>query len=77
MDAAGLRKEVFKMIFNLSSGEVIHIGATITLTVLAVEGDLVHFGLETMEEETLGADDTYKGYAEADLKPRWNRWELS
>jgi hypothetical protein len=77
MDAAGLRKEVFKMIFNLTSGEVIHIGATVTLTVLTVEGDLVHFGLKTLEGESPGAEDIDKGYAEANLKQRRNRWELS
>ena len=35
------------MIFNLSAEEAIHIGPAVTLTVLAVEGDLVYFGLET------------------------------
>jgi hypothetical protein len=65
------------MIFNLSSGEVIHIGATVTLTVLAVEGDLVLFRLETLEEESPGAGDIDKRYDEADFKPRWNRWELN
>lgn len=65
------------MIFNLTSGEVIHIGANITLTVLAVKGDLVYFALERLEEESPGAEDIDKGYDEADLKPRWSRWELN
>jgi hypothetical protein len=45
------------MIFNLSPGEVIQIGDGITLTVLAVEGDLIRFGLETPEEESPGTED--------------------
>ena len=63
------------MVFNLSPGEVIHIGDAVTLTVLAVEGDLVRFGLETPDGESPGADDTGKGCDEADLKPRPNGWE--
>jgi hypothetical protein len=42
------------MIFNLSSGEVIHIGAAVTLTVVGIEGDLVLLGVETLEGESLG-----------------------
>ena len=63
------------MLFNLSAGEAIRIGEAVTLTVLAVEGDLVRFGLETPEGESPGADDTGQGCAEADLKQRRNEWE--
>jgi hypothetical protein len=45
MDTAGLRMEIF----TLSSGEAIHIGDAITLTVLAVDGDYIRLGLEAME----------------------------
>jgi Global regulator protein family len=65
------------MLFTLSAGEAIHIGAAVTLTVLAVEGDLIRFGLETPEGESPGADDTGKGGDEADLKQRRNGWELN
>jgi hypothetical protein len=37
------------MIFTLSTGEVIHIDDAVTLTVLAIEGDLVRFGLDMPE----------------------------
>jgi hypothetical protein len=63
------------MIFNLSPGAVIRIGDTVTLTVLAIEGDLIRFGLETPEGESPGADDSGKGCEEADLKQRRNGWE--
>jgi hypothetical protein len=63
------------MIFKLSPGEVIHIGAAVTLTVLAVEGELVRFGLETPERESPVADYTGKGCDEADLKQRRTGWE--
>jgi Global regulator protein family len=35
------------MVFDLSSGEVVHIGDGVTLTILAVEGDSIQFGLES------------------------------
>jgi hypothetical protein len=60
------------MIVTLSPGKAIHIGDTITLTVLAVEGDLIRFGLETPEEKSPGADDSGQGCDEADLKQRRN-----
>lgn len=63
------------MVFDLSPGEVIHIGAAVTLTVLAVEGDLVRFGLETPEGENPGADDTGQGCDEGDLKQKRKGWE--
>jgi hypothetical protein len=63
------------MIVNLSPGKAIHIGDGVTLIVLAVEGDLVRFGLEMPEGESPGADDTGKGCEEADLKQRRNGWE--
>ena len=56
------------MFLDLSSGEVIHIGAAVTLTVLAIEGDLVHFGLETLEGEGPGTDDFHASYDEDDFK---------
>jgi hypothetical protein len=63
------------MLFDLTAGEAIHIGAAVTLIVLGAEGDLVRFGLETPEGESPGADDTGKGCYEADLKQRSKGWE--
>ncbi len=65
------------MLFNLSPGQAIHIGAAVTLIVLAVDGDFVRFGLETPEGESPGADDTGTGCDEADPKQRRNGWELN
>ena len=64
------------MFFTLSPGEAIHIGDAVTLTVLAVEGDLIHFGLETPEGASPDAGDVGKDSEEADLKHRRNGWEL-
>jgi sRNA-binding carbon storage regulator CsrA len=63
------------MIFNLSPGDVIHIGYAVTLTVLAVEGDLIRIGLETPERKSSGAGEIGKGCDEADLKQRLNVWQ--
>jgi hypothetical protein len=60
------------MLFNLSPGEVIHIGDAVTLTVLAVEGDLIRFGLETLEGANPGTGEIGKGCDEADGKQRRN-----
>jgi hypothetical protein len=65
------------MIFNLSAGEAIHIGPAVTLTVEAVEGDLVYFGLETLEGERPDEDRIDEGCDEADLKQRRNGGILS
>ena len=37
------------MVYDLSPGDVVHIGDAVTLTVMAVEGDLIRFGLESPE----------------------------
>ncbi len=63
------------MIFDLSAGEVIHIGEAVTLTVLAIEGDLIRFGLETPEGASPGAGEVGKDSEEADLKRKRNGWE--
>jgi hypothetical protein len=63
------------MIFDLSPGDVIHIGEAVTLTVLVVEGDHIRFGLETPEGESPGTDHIGKGCEETDLKQRRNGWE--
>jgi hypothetical protein len=65
------------MIFNLSSGEAIHLGAAVSLTFLGVEGDLVYFGLETLQGQSHDEDKIDEGCDEADLKQRRNGWILS
>jgi sRNA-binding carbon storage regulator CsrA len=63
------------MIVNLSAGDVIRVGDAVTLTVLAVESDLICFGLETPKRKSLGAREIGKDCDEADLKQRLNFWE--
>ena len=67
-----LRKEVYQMVYDVSPGDVIHIGETVTLTLVAVEGNLIHFGLEAPEGECpdTGLDDRQQN----DPKQDW--WEL-
>jgi hypothetical protein len=42
------------MVYDLSPGDVLHIGEAVTLTVVAVEGDLIRFGLEPPDGERPG-----------------------
>jgi hypothetical protein len=37
------------MVTSLATGDKIHVGDSITLTILAIEGDLVSFGVESSE----------------------------
>jgi hypothetical protein len=39
------------MVYDLSPGDVIQFGDGVTLTVLAVEVDLIHFGVESRESD--------------------------
>ena len=39
------------MVYDLSPGDVIHIGDAVTLTIVAVEGNLIRFGLESPDGE--------------------------
>jgi sRNA-binding carbon storage regulator CsrA len=64
------------MMITLSPGEAIRIGAAVTLTVLAVEGGRVRLGLETTGANP-GAVEVGKDGEQADLKHRWNEWELN
>jgi hypothetical protein len=61
------------MVFDLSPGDVVHIGDAVTLTVLAIEDDLIRVGLE-FPEDCPGADVGWEG---ADLKPQQAWWELN
>jgi hypothetical protein len=72
------------MIFDLSVGEVIHIGDAVALTVVDIEGDLILFGLETPARASPGAmtngqvnaaGDVGQDSEQADLKVRQDGWE--
>jgi hypothetical protein len=67
-------KEVFEVVFDLSPGDVIRFGDDVTLTVLAVEDDLVRVRLERLAGECPGAGMDCAG---ADRKPQRAGRELS
>jgi hypothetical protein len=56
------------MEYDLAPGDVLHIGEAVTLTVLAVEGELVRLELAPSEDE--------RPYAGPD-SPRYRGWELN
>ncbi len=62
------------MVFNLSRGDVIRFGDDLTLTVLAVEDNLIRFGLE-LPESCPGADMDCEGADRSQTEAR--RWELN
>jgi hypothetical protein len=59
------------MLFDLAPGDTIRIGDGVTLTVLAIEGDLIRLGLES-PERVPGAD---RDDERADLRPQRAGWE--
>jgi hypothetical protein len=61
------------MVTSLSTGDKIHIGDSVTLTILAIEGDLICFGVEPSEPGGHGLIALIEGGAEPD--PNW--WELN
>ena len=65
------------MVYDLSPGDVVHVGDALALTVLAVEGDLIRFGLETPEGATPHTGGIAKDGESADHRHRWNGWELN
>jgi hypothetical protein len=58
---------------NLSTGDQIRIGDSVSLTVLAIEGDLVFFGVELSEPGGNGLNALVPRNAKADLD--W--WDLN
>ena len=60
------------MVYDLSPGDVIHIGDAVTLTVVAVEGNLIRLGLESPDAE---CPDAGPDSPQADQKPGW--WKLN
>ena len=61
------------MVTTLSEGDKIHIGDSVTLTLLAVEGDLIRFGIEHSESGGPGTSVFIEGPKESGLD--W--WELN
>ena len=61
------------MVFDLTPGDVVRIGYGLTLTVLAVEDDLIRLGLESPERCPVAGRDG-EG---ADPKPQPAVWELN
>jgi hypothetical protein len=61
------------MVTTLSPGDKIHIGDFITLILLTVEGNLLHFGIESSDVGGHCVSVHIEGKAESDLK--W--WELN
>ena len=60
------------MVYDLSPGDVMYIGDAVTLTVVAVEGNLVRLGLESPEGECPDA-----GPDRQQDDPKQGRWELN
>jgi hypothetical protein len=61
------------MVTILSTGDKIQVGNSVTLTFLAIEGNLIHFGVESSELGCHGLRVLIEGSAESDL----NWWELN
>jgi hypothetical protein len=60
------------MVTSLSAGDRIHVGDSVTLTLLAVEGDLVRFAVESSEPGGPDPNVLIEGRNESDF----NWWEL-
>jgi hypothetical protein len=61
------------MVISLSVGEKVHIGDSVTLAVLAIDGDLIRLGVESREPGGQGPGARIEGGAESDL----NGWDLN
>ena len=61
------------MVTSLSKGDKIHVGDSVTLTVLAIEGDLIRFGVQSSKAGGRSPSVLIEGRNESDL----NWWELN
>ena len=61
------------MVTTLAEGDKIHVGDSVTLTLLGVDGDLIRFGIESSEAGGHGTGVLIEGRSETDL----NWWELN
>jgi hypothetical protein len=62
------------MTCDLSPGDAVHFGNAVTLTVLAVEDDLIHFKVESPERDYASPVIEYN---ESDLSPQQDWWKLN
>jgi hypothetical protein len=60
------------MVTTLSPGDKIHVGDSVTLTLLAIEGDRIRFGVESSEPGGHGPGVLIEEAAESDLT--WWEW---
>jgi hypothetical protein len=61
------------MVTSMSPGDKIHVGDSVTLTVLAIEGNLIRVGVESSEPGGPGPSVLIEGSPESDL----NWWDLN
>ena len=61
------------MVTTLAEGDKIHVGDSVTLTLLGVDGDLIRFGIESSEAGGHSTGVLIEGRSETDL----NWWELN
>ena len=64
------------MVTTLSEGDKIHVGDSVTLTLLAVEGDLIRFGIEYSESGGPGTSVFIEG-PKVTKESGLNWWELN
>jgi hypothetical protein len=62
------------MTCDLSPGDAVHFGNAVSLTVLAIEGDLIHFKVESPERDYARPGIEYK---ESNLSPQREWWNLN
>jgi len=61
------------MVTSLSEGDKIHVGDSVTLTVLAIEGDLIRFGVQSSKAGGPATSVLIEGRNKPDL----NWWALN
>jgi hypothetical protein len=61
------------MVTSLSTGDKIHVGESVTLTLLTIVGNVIYFGIESLESDGHGPNVLIEGAPEAHL--HW--WELN
>ena len=62
------------MTCDLSPGDVVRFGNAVTLTILAIEGNLIHFKVESPERAHTRAA---MEYDEGDFPPKQDWWQLN
>jgi hypothetical protein len=60
------------MVTIMSTGDTIHVGDSVTLAILAIEGNLIRGGVESSEPGSPGLSVLIEGKAKSDL--HWWEW---